>query len=143
MMEEGQTFNDSYTLADLPGQIKKWRQLAREGTAWRYWLTDGTQYLGTIRLRREPLGHYPGLRSHVHYSISPSKRGKGYGKLILKLGLKKAKRLGFKNLIITSKRDNLGSIKIIEANGGKLLGTKTVLGDREKMKISKYRVRIA
>lgn len=44
---------------------------------------------------------------------------KGYGTLLLKLGLEKAKELGLKDkVLIICDDDNIGSYKIIEKNGG-------------------------
>jgi predicted acetyltransferase len=85
-----------------------------------YWLTnDESQILGTIRVRtsieKDYVGKYAG---HIGYDISPLHRQRGYGKEILRLGLEKARLLGLDKVLITCNRDNIGSIKIIESNGG-------------------------
>ncbi len=57
----------------------------------------------------------------VVYKIKESERNKGYGKLILKLIKKEAKKLGKVKLILVCRKSNIASKKIIEANGGKFL----------------------
>ena len=42
----------------------------------------------------------------------------GYGKMILKLALAEAKKLGILKALVTFDDTNTGSCKIIEANGG-------------------------
>ena len=49
---------------------------------------------------------------HIGYSITPSERGKGYGKLQLKMGLEIAKSLGIKNCLITADVENIVSNKL-------------------------------
>lgn len=83
-----------------------------------FWLIDNDEYIGTTRLR-----HYltPSLRQyggHIGYEIRPSKRLQGYGKEILRLALQEARQRGITRALVTCNRDNIGSRKIIEANGG-------------------------
>lgn len=85
-----------------------------------FWLTNNEgMLLGVARVRTsndsEFVRNYAG---NIGYDISPLHRQKGYGKTILKLGLEKAKSLGLDKLLITCNYDNIGSIKIIESNGG-------------------------
>lgn len=84
-----------------------------------YFLVDNDKFLGVIHIRvrlTERLLKYGG---HIGYGINPKYWRKGYGKLILKLGLEKAKELGLdENILVTCDDDNIGSSKIIEANGG-------------------------
>ena len=54
----------------------------------------------------------------IGYGILPSERKKGYGKLILKLSLEECKKLGINKVLVTCVDSNIGSKKIIEANGG-------------------------
>lgn len=55
------------------------------------------------------------------YGIVPSKRRQGYGEILCKLLLLKMHEMGFNKAIITCNENNIGSSKIIEKNGGKLL----------------------
>ncbi len=84
-----------------------------------FWLADGSRYLGEADVRHQLNGHLKKIGGHIGYYIRPNERQKGYGKLILKLALKKAKSLGIENVVITCDITNLGSKKIIESNGGK------------------------
>lgn len=38
--------------------------------------------------------------------------------MLLKLSLEKAKALGLEKILVTCRDDNIGSIKVIESNGG-------------------------
>ena len=74
--------------------------------------------IGMLDIRHEFsnfLLNYGGL---IGYSIDISERKKGYGKEILKLGIKKAKKLGFKKVLITCLDTNTPSRKCILYNGG-------------------------
>jgi predicted acetyltransferase len=84
-----------------------------------YWLQDGAGVvLGGIRLRHtlDPLlAHEAG---HIGYDIRPSKRQRGYGTAQLGLLLPIARERGLDHVLVTCKRDNIASAKIIERNGG-------------------------
>ena len=56
---------------------------------------------------------------HIGYCISPKYRGNGYGKEILKRLIIEAKKIGIKDILITTNLDNYASQKVIIANGGK------------------------
>jgi predicted acetyltransferase len=86
-----------------------------------YWITEGRHFLGRISLRHclnESLERFGG---HIGYEIRPSERKKGYGKKALALVLIEARKRGLREVLITCDDDNLGSIRIIEANRGKLI----------------------
>ena len=85
-----------------------------------FWLTNGKgMVLGVTRVRinndNEFVKNYAG---NIGYDISPLHRKKGYGIIILKLALKTAQSLGLDKTLITCNYNNVGSIKIIESNGG-------------------------
>lgn len=84
-----------------------------------YWLVNNGKFIGRFsvrhRLSTEKLRKEDG---HIGYEIRPSERRKGYGKKILELALKKASSIGIKKALITCDNNNIGSRKIIEANGG-------------------------
>jgi predicted acetyltransferase len=85
-----------------------------------FWLiNEGSEVLGVLRVRTDNENEF--VRSYagnIGYDISPLHRQKGYGKTILTLGLEKAKVLGLDKALVTCNYDNVGSIKIIESNGG-------------------------
>lgn len=89
----------------------------------RYWLIDGDEYIGTLGLRKEITIEARNREGNIGYQIRPSKRGQGYGNVILKLGLQKAKEFGLENIYINCSENNTASKKIIENNGGELLST--------------------
>lgn len=57
---------------------------------------------------------------HIGYAIRPSERGKGYGNLILKELLKKAKEIGVEKALLTVDEKNIYSRRVIENNNGVL-----------------------
>ncbi|MDQ2809230.1 MAG: GNAT family N-acetyltransferase [Chloroflexota bacterium] len=82
------------------------------------WLVEGRDYIGRVSIRHtlnEWLRHIGG---HIGYEIRPSRRHRGYGTLILRLALPYARDLGLPRVLITCDADNVGSRRIIEANGG-------------------------
>lgn len=85
-----------------------------------FWLVEGDEFLGRLDIRHELNDYLHHAGGHIGYDLRPSARGKGYGKLILKLGLEKAKELGIENALVTCDLNNLPSKKVIEANGGVL-----------------------
>lgn len=85
-----------------------------------FFLYDGEKLLGSGNLRHrlnETLEVYGG---HIGYDVRPAQRRKGYGSLILKLTLEKARELGLEKVFLTCNADNIASAKIIEKHGGKL-----------------------
>lgn len=83
-----------------------------------YWLIDGDEYIGRLSLRHELNATLLSWGGHIGYAIRPSKRRRGYGKQILRLGLVKAREHGLSRVLVTCDEDNTGSKKIIEHNGG-------------------------
>jgi predicted acetyltransferase len=83
-----------------------------------YWLVEGKEYIGGVRIRHYLNDHLLVIGGHIGYSIRPSKRGKGYGTKLLTLALPKAKELGLERVLVTCDATNEASRKIIEKNGG-------------------------
>lgn len=83
-----------------------------------YWLVEGKKFLGKTSIRHKLNDRLRKIGGHIGYYIRPSERGKGYGRVILRLGLKKAKKLGIKSVLITCNITNLPSKRVIEGNGG-------------------------
>ena len=82
------------------------------------WLIDNEELIGRVNIRHELTDHLLKVGGHIGYWIRPSKRKMGYGKEILKLALLEAKKLGISRILVTCDDTNIGSCKIIEANGG-------------------------
>jgi len=86
-----------------------------------YWLVSGTRFIGWICIRHRLTPRLRTFGGHIGYWIRPSERKKGFGTLMLRLGIRKAKALGIKKILIMCNQSNRGSRRIIEANGGKYL----------------------
>jgi predicted acetyltransferase len=123
-------------LSNLPAEIERLQNLDKSNAQSRavpqsvLWLMSDEKYVGTIIIRHQASGRTPEIASHIYYEIRPSERGKGYGTLMLRLGLAVALRLGIKHPILSCYEDNVASLKIIEANGGRLL-ERHVIADSE------------
>lgn len=72
---------------------------------------------------------------HVGYEIRSKYRGKGLGNLILKLALRECKKRGIDNVMISCKKSNILSAKVIEYNGGMLEREEFVEEENECYKI--------
>lgn len=105
-----------------------------------WFLNENNDILGTVRLRYELNETNYEEGGHIGYDISPKYRKKGYGKLILKLILEKARTLGFKKVLITCNFDNVGSKNIIEHNGGKL--ENTIISKESGKEVLRYWIEI-
>ncbi|MEK7570765.1 MAG: GNAT family N-acetyltransferase [Patescibacteria group bacterium] len=84
------------------------------------WLIDQGEFIGRVSIRHRLNEELGKINGHIGYFIRPSKRQMGYGKKILALALPEAERLGLAKVLVTCDEDNIGSRKIIEANGGVL-----------------------
>jgi predicted acetyltransferase len=87
-----------------------------------YWLFVNERPVGIGRLRHYLNDHLRRIGGHIGYAIRPSERGKGYGTLILRELLMKAKERGIEAALVTCDEGNIRSMKVIERNGGQLEG---------------------
>ncbi len=85
-----------------------------------FWLTSGRRPIGGSRIRHHLTPDLEDEGGHVGYDIRPSERLKGYGRLILRLTLAEARKLGLSRALLTCDTDNVASAKIIEGHGGVL-----------------------
>jgi predicted acetyltransferase len=111
-----------------------------------YWLIDNDKIVGSGSIRLNPeinkdLELYAG---HIFYQIVPNYRKLGYGKLICHLLLEEMQKLGFKEALVSCYDTNVGSINIIESNGGRLI--ETLNGDgspnSDNVKTRRYKIDI-
>jgi predicted acetyltransferase len=93
-----------------------------------FWLIDDGEYIGRLSLRHTLTASLLQFGGHIGYEIRPSYRLRGYGKTILRLGLEEARAIGLNRALVTCDDTNIGSAKIIEANGGKLENSVLILG---------------
>jgi predicted acetyltransferase len=106
-----------------------------------FWLEDGGRIVAVARLRfwlNAELEHEGG---HIGYDVRPSLRRHGHGTRVLALTLAEARRRGIARVLLTTDDDNVGSIKIIERNGGRLAGA--VLSRITGKKLRQYWIELA
>lgn len=85
-----------------------------------YWLLINGKPVGIGKLRSHLNDNLRKIGGHIGYTIRPTQRGKGYGKIILAELLKKAKEKGINEVLVTCDESNIPSRKIIESNNGEL-----------------------
>ncbi len=103
-----------------------------------WWLVRGGRILGTARLR---LVLTPRLRlqgGHVGYDVRPTERGRGVATELLRRVLARANALGIDPALVTCDDDNVASARVIEKNGGVLLGKGPAPG--KTVLVRRYRV---
>lgn len=92
--------------------------------------------VGNIQIRHklnEKLLLYGG---HIGDSVRPSERRKGYATEQIRLALKKCKELGIDNVMMDCDKNNIGSAKSIQNNGGILENEVYINGEL----VQKYRI---
>ncbi len=83
------------------------------------WLVEGEAFIGEVNIRHELTAWLRRSGGHVSYTVRPSHRRRGYGRLTLALAIEECRRLGLGRVLVNALEDNLPSIRIIEANGGR------------------------
>lgn len=82
---------------------------------------EDNKIVGMINIRLELNEKLKNSGGHIGYSVRPTERRKGYNKINLYLGLKKCYEYNIKDVWLDCVVSNLGSVKTIQALGGKLL----------------------
>lgn len=85
-----------------------------------YWLIVNGEVAGNTSIRHYLNAGLERFGGHIGYQIRPSMRRRGYGTLQCKLALDIMRQMGIPRALITCDDDNIGSWRIIEANGGVL-----------------------
>ena len=85
-----------------------------------YFLASGERLLGAIHHRHRLNATLEHIGGHIGYGIRPSERGKGYAPHMLHLLLRQLAGQGLAQVLITCDDNNLGSIRTIERNQGRL-----------------------
>lgn len=86
-----------------------------------FWVIDPAgEAVGMVRIRHYLNEQLKERGGHIGYYIRRDQRGKGYGRAALCLALGELSKMGQRKALLTVHLDNLGSIKVIEANGGRL-----------------------
>ena len=76
--------------------------------------------LGAVNIRHYLNAYLLREGGHIGDGIRPSERRKGYGTELLKLALIECKALGISRALVVCDRNNVGSAKAIQRNGGVL-----------------------
>lgn len=87
-----------------------------------YWIVFDGRILGTSRLRHQLTSDLEIEGGHIGYDVRPTERGRGIGTVLLRLTLERSAALGLGSVRITCDADNVGSIRVIEKNGGRPIG---------------------
>ena len=84
-----------------------------------YWLvSDRERAVGIVRVRHRLNARLLQYGGHIGYYVQPSERGKGYGRLALRLGLEQLHRLGVDRALLTVNPMNTLSKRVVLANRG-------------------------
>lgn len=86
-----------------------------------YWCVENNTFIGEIQLRPYLDKEQAETWGHVAYAVRYSKWNQGYGTLLLKKALEKAKEFNLEEVFVACRESNIGSIKIIEKNKGQLI----------------------
>lgn len=84
------------------------------------WWVDGPAFLGRIAIRHRLTPALREVGGHIGYDIRRSARRQGHATAMLAAALPVAAAVGIDPVLITCDDTNLGSHKVIEANGGRL-----------------------
>ncbi len=84
------------------------------------WILEGDTVLGRISLRHSLTPWLLEVGGHIGYAVRPSARRRGHATAALRLMLDVAAARGIDPVLVTCDDDNVGSRKVIEANGGVL-----------------------
>ena len=136
------------TLDELLPVLQRWTEQARAGDAstggvpqTTYWLVrNGTEVLGSSALRHRLPTSFPDVAGQVDYGLRPSVRGQGYGTILLALTLDKAREIGLCEVLVTCRKSNGPSVRVIGRSGGMLLGESTRPSDGESL--LRYRIEL-
>ena len=108
-----------------------------------FWLIEGERFIGSGNIRHflnASLREYGG---QIGDFIRLSERGKGYGRLLLRMLLQKAAEMGSRETLITCEAENKPSQRHIESLGERILAKEETEADVEEVRrrILRYRVR--
>jgi len=92
---------------------------------------DG-KIVGNIQVRHYLNDYLFKQGGHIGYSVRPSERCKGYATKMLALALDECKKLGITKALLTCDKNNIGSARTIQKNGG-VLENEIIIDDGEIM----------
>ena len=95
----------------------EWVEEDRETVQELFFLMGDNNILGAISIRYKCAD----VDGHSGFGIRPSERKKGYATKMLSLALPVMRNYGINPVVISCAKDNLGSAKTIQNNGGKFI----------------------
>jgi predicted acetyltransferase len=123
--EDTLIYEREHAVRDFDGfvdAVKSWSRGEKLPRGWvastTRWLIVDDEYVGSVNIRHELTDWLLRFGGHIGYAIRPSRRREGHGTTICRLALDESRSIGLKRVLITCDADNIGSRKIIEANGG-------------------------
>jgi predicted acetyltransferase len=121
-MQDGLSAGWLEEAADFAGFVEQ-RRVVRE--LWgvpvtELWFVEGTEYLGTLLIRHRLTPALERAGGHIGYHVVPGQRRRGHATQMLAQALVVCQQLGLGEVLVTCPVDNLGSRRVIEANGGAL-----------------------
>jgi predicted acetyltransferase len=84
------------------------------------WFVDERDYLGTVIIRHRLTPALERAGGHLGYHVVPGHRRRGHATQMLTQAKLVCLELGLSEILVTCAEDNLGSRRVIEANGGAL-----------------------
>lgn len=105
-----------------------------------YWCVEENTFIGEIQLRPFLNDMQAKTWGHISYAIRYSKWNQGYGTLLLKEALEKAKAFQLTDVYVACRASNIGSIKVIEKNKGQWIKS---INDTEDFVNNVYHIAIS
>lgn len=82
---------------------------------------DNKKLIGMLCIRHDLSDELVQKYGHIGYGVRPSERRKGYANKMLAYALKECKKLGLNTVILGCYKQNIGSVKTILKNRGRLI----------------------
>ncbi len=82
------------------------------------WYVDGDRYIGTVMIRHVLTPELRRDGGHIGYHVVPAQRRRGHATAMLAAACAWCKGLGMTEVLVTCSAANIGSRRVIEANGG-------------------------
>ena len=115
----GEMTLDAY-LKHTAGEVHRENLAADRVPQTTFWILEQDRAVGLLRMRHELNAATRIQGGHIGYYIRPDARQRGLATQALGLALQEIEALGVRRVMLTTNPSNLGSIRVIEENGGQL-----------------------